>query len=395
MSFFEKLTLLPPDPILGLPVAFAADPREKKVNLGVGSYKDKKGHPFVLSVIKQAEKLLYDQNLNKEYQSIEGNPDFLHGTFQLVYGNEQLKEKTSVIQAVGGTSALCLAAEFFFQQGHRTIYLSDPTWANHRNIFQRHGMNIQTYPYYDYKTGGLLFEAWCESLEKMPVASVVLLHADCHNPTGMDPSHEQWKKISEIIKRKRLTPFFDLAYQGLGAGLEEDVWSIRHFVNQGHELFVAISYSKNMGLYGERVGALSWFTPYKDVNQRLLSHFKQIVRSIYSNPPLHGGRLAGTVLSSKVLKNEWIDELAQMRFHIEEMRKLFIVKMKAKNFDFKFMEAQKGMFTLMNLSPAQVDYLKKEYAIYLPTSGRISLPGLTDANIDYVTESLATVLKKT
>ena len=344
MSFFERTELLPEDPILSLPIIFAADPHEKKVNIGVGAYKDEKGKPVVLSAVKKAEALVHAQALNKEYQPIEGGAAFLQGTINLIYGNELSRDRLSAIQTIGGTSALRIGAEFLVKQGHPVMYLSDPSWPNHKQVFEKAGMTIQEYPYYDYLNNGLKFEAMCQALEKMPPGSVILLHAGCHNPTGVDLMREQWKIVSEIIKKRKVIPFFDLAYQGLGFSLDEDAWPIRYFALQGHDILVASSYSKNFGLYGERVGALSWYMPTKEIAARLLSQFKQIVRGMYSSPPLHGGRLIATVLESKALKDEWASELEQMRLRITEMRRQLMERLNAKKLskNFNFMEKQHG-----------------------------------------------------
>lgn len=396
MSFFERIKLLPEDPILSLPIAFAADKHEKKVNLGVGTYKDENGKPFVLSCIKKAEDLVHAQALNKEYQPIEGNSLYLKGTINLIYGNELSMDRISAIQTVGGTSALRIGAEFFVKHGHRDIYLSDPTWPNHKPVFEKAGMAIQNYPYYDYLNNGLKFEALCCAIEKMPSGSVILLHAGCHNPTGVDLNKEQWKRVSEIIKKQKVIPFFDLAYQGLGFSFDEDAWPIRYFALQEHDMLVASSYSKNFGLYGERVGALSWYMSTKEIASHLLSQFKQIVRGMYSNPPLHGGLLIATVFESKSLKDEWATDVEKMRSRIGEMRRLLMERLDAKklNRDFSFMTQQRGLFSMSGLTPMQVERLKKEYGIYMLSNGRISIPGLTHGNIDYVADSIAVVIKK-
>jgi aspartate/tyrosine/aromatic aminotransferase len=393
MSFFENVELLPNDPILGLPSLFAADPHEKKVNLGIGTYKDENGKPLVLSAVRKAEKILSGKDLNKEYQPIEGNPNFLKSTNQLIYGKEFPLDPIGAVQTIGGTGALRIAAEFFVKHGHQEIYLSDPTWPNHLLIFQKGNMHLKEYPYCDYAKSSLIFPAMCESLEKMAAGSVVLLHASCHNPTGIDLSHDQWKQVSDIVKKHRLIPFFDLAYQGLGVSLEEDAWPIRYFASQNHEMFVASSYSKNLGLYGERVGSLSWLMPTKEISDRLMSQFKQIVRGLYSTPPLHGGRLVEIILSTPELKEEWSRELEQMRQRIVKMRVELAERLNAKKLkkDFTFITRQNGMFSLCGLNPDEVEKLKNEYGIYMLSNGRMSMAGLTHSNIDYVADSIAAV----
>lgn len=395
MPFFDDIELLPEDPILSLPIAFAADPREKKVNLGIGAYKDEFGKPVVLSAIKKAEDLVHSQDLNKEYQPIEGGSTFLHATLELIYGSQLSLDRISAIQTIGGTSALRLGAEFLVNHGHPDIYLSDPSWPNHKHVFQRAGMVIQEYPYYDYSNGGLKFEALGQAIEQMPHGSVILLQASCHNPTGVDPDQDQWKKISELIKKQKVIPFFDLAYQGLGSSIDEDAWPVRYFASQDHEMFVAYSYSKNFGLYGERVGALSWQMPNQESSVRALSQFRRFVRGSYSSPPLHGGRLVAAVLGSKALKKEWMNEIEQMRLRLSDMRNQLADRLNSQkiNKNFNFMKAQRGMFSLSGLTAVQVEKLKQEYGIYMLSNGRISIPGLTPSNIDYVADCIAAIMQ--
>ena len=394
MSFFEEIELLPEDPILSLPIHFASDLHEKKVNLGIGAYKDEKGKPVVLEAVKKAEALVNAQALNKEYLPIEGNAAFIKRIVELIYGRELLGERISAVQTIGGTAALRLGAEFLVKQGHGDIYISDPSWPNHKNIFQKAGMAIQEYPYYDFSQGCLKFERLCQAIENMPAGSVILLQAVCHNPTGIDPNRDQWKVISEIIQKQKIIPFFDLAYQGFGLNLEEDAWPIRYFALQGHELFVASSYSKNMGLYGERMGALSWYMSTPEIARHVLSQVKQIIRGMYSSPPLHGGRVVAALLESKELKMEWAQQLEQMRLRINDMRQELLKRLNEKKLkkDFSFMDKQHGMFSMSGLTAEQVARIKQDYGIYMLSNGRISIPGLTNNNIDYVADSIAAVL---
>lgn len=395
MSFFEKVELLPPDPILSMPIIFASDSREKKVNLGIGTYRDEKGLPLVFSAIKKAEEIIHAQRLNKEYLPIEGHASYLKETMKLIYGDEFPADRMGILQTIGGTNALRLGADFFRKHNLLNIYISDPSWPNHRPIFEKAGMSAQIYPYYDYQNANIKFDEMCNSIKKMPAESVILLHACCHNPTGLDLTQEQWKKLSELIKKQRVIPFFDLAYQGFGTSLEEDAWPVRYFLRQGHEMLVASSYSKNFGLYGERVGSLSWVVHSKEIAAKMLSQFKSIIRGIYSSPPLHGARLIATVLESQALKEEWARELSQISKRIVDMRLKLMQRLNSKNIqqNFDFMNHQKGMFSLSGLNAEHIDRLKNEFAIYLLNNGRMSIPGLTMDNVDYVADSMAKVLK--
>ncbi len=396
MSLFEKTEKLPADPILGLSIIYAEDTHEKKVNLGIGTYKNEKGKPVVLSSVKKAEDIVYQQQLDKEYLPIEGGGSFLKGIIELIYGKELPLDLISAVQTIGGTSALRVGAEFLLKQGFTTIYLSEPSWPNHKNIFQKAGMIIRNYPYYDYSNGHVNFEALCQAIKGMDPGNVIVLQASCHNPTGVDPTQEQWKILSEMINKQKVIPFFDFAYQGLGLSVEQDAWPIRYFASQKKEMFVASSYSKNFGLYGERVGSLSWQMLSKEPGNRVLSQIKQIVRGMYSSPPLHGERLITTILNSKELRNDWLRELEHIRSRIIDMRQQLMEQLNNKklNRDFQFMEQLKGMFFLSGLTPDQVERIRKEYGIYMLSNGRISVPGLTNENIDYVADSIATVLKK-
>jgi aspartate/tyrosine/aromatic aminotransferase len=395
-TFFSHVELFPPDPILSLPILFDADSREQKVNLGIGVYKDDQNVTPILASVRKAEEWLHSQELGKEYQPIEGKPEFIQAITKLIYGEVLPLNRIGAMQTLGGTGALRLGCDFLVRQGHHDIYLPDPSWANHSQISQNSGMQVQLYSYYKISTASFLQKEMFKIIEAIPSGSVLLLQAGCHNPTGMDLNKNQWQELSTIIKDRKLIPFFDLAYQGFGGGLEEDCWPIRYFASQDHEFFVANSFSKNMGLYGERVGALSWFMHDVESVSRILSQLKQMARASYSNPPLHGGRLVYTILNSKDLREDWVKELDQMRSSINEKRHLLKERLKAKlpdrNFD--FLEDQHGMFSMIGFSPNQVDRLKKEYGIYITQSGRISIPGLTTNNVDYVANSFATVLSE-
>lgn len=393
MSIFDSLETLPDDPILGLTVAFKSDPRPNKVNLGVGAYKDADGNPMVLNCVRKAELLLIDQDLNKEYPPISGGPEFVQDELELLYGKELLSERIFGAQTLGGTGALRVGGEFIANCISNPIYLSDPSWPNHKPIFTRSGLHTETYPYYDTIHNRLDFDGMCNAIKQMPERAIILLHAGCHNPSGMDPSFEQWKELSDLIKAQRVIPFFDFAYQGFAVDPETDARPIRYFVQEGHELLVAHSFSKNFGLYGERVGALSIVTADGELSKRVGSHIKQLIRGNYSMPPLQGQRIVKTILSDAKLKEEWHHELANMRVRIQEMRKAFVSGLQAKGGDhqFQFMKHQNGMFSFSGLVPSQVTRLQKEYGIYMPQNGRINVAGINAHNLEYVIDAITTV----
>lgn len=399
MSFFKSITRLPDDPIMTLPIIFAADSRPHKVNLGIGSYKDENGKPVVLSSVHQAETALITLEENKEYLPIEGDPALIKATTELILGPvlvNALKERLFCAQTVGGTNALRLGSDFLLQETSRTIFIPTPTWSNHLLIFKRSGMNVHHYRYYDEKARALDFSALKEDIEKMPSGSILLLHAICHNPTGIDPTIEQWKELSLLIKQKHLLPFFDLAYQGFGIDLETDAQPIRYFAEQGHEMLIANSFAKNFGLYGERVGTLTVITQEPKMTDRIGSQLKQIIRAMYSNPPRHGASIIAHILNTPNLKTQWIRELTQMRDRMEAMREQFISGLQACKGakDWKFLKNQHGFFSFCGLTPEQVSQLIEKYAIHMPSSGRINMAGLNPHNIDYVINAIHDIASK-
>lgn len=397
MSLFDSMEVMPEDPIFGLPVIFAAEPRLDKVNLGIGSYKDDAGKPVVLNSVKQAEARILSKNLDKEYLPIQGNPDAIRASLQLLFGSDwdsMDKGRVFGMQTIGGTGALRIGGDFLARNVSKNIYLSDPTWPNHAPIFTRAGMTIHHYPYYQFGIQKLDFAGMCAAIEEMPPRSVILLQASCHNPTGFDPNASQWKELCALIKKKQIFPFFDVAYQGFGQGIDEDVAPIREFVKAGIELFVMMSYSKNFGLYGERVGTLVAVTENATAAKKLGSHLKLIVRGSYSNPPLHGSRILATILDSEDLKMEWKHEVQAMRTRIKSMRRLLAERLEARGGKerFEFLEKQAGMFSYCGLTPEEVERMRKEFAIYTPASGRINVAGINTQNIDYVSNALFTVM---
>jgi len=394
MPFFNDVPLLPEDPIFGLLVAFAADPRSDKINLGIGAYKTAEGVPLVLSSVKKAENFLLQKNLNKEYLPIEGDSEFLRCSLHLLFGMDSPLWQTGryfAAQTVGGASALRTGAEFLAKLVSKTVFISQPSWTNHKQIFEKAGLNAGSYPYYNLQTNQLDFHGMCEAIKNMPPSSVILLHGCCHNPTGLDPSFEQWKELSDLIKKQKVIPFFDIAYQGFGIGLVEDARAVRLFVEQGHEMLIAYSHSKNFGLYGERVGFLSIISSQADRIPKIGSQIKLLIRSNYSNPPLHGARIVTTILKSSQLTSEWKEELTNMRERIREMRKALIAALLVKGHEHSFsnLHQQSGLFTFTGLPPEKVQRLREEKAIYMPNNGRINLAGLNTQNVQYIAEALS------
>ncbi len=399
MSFFSALDPLPSDPIFGLTTLFQQDKRPEKVNLSVGVYADEEGNTTVFEAIQQAERQLDAENLKMDYQTIDGNPLLINETLKLIFGPNLCdipRDRFFGAQAIGGTGGLRIGAEFLSKMISKTAYISDPTWPIHQLLFSRAGMNVLTYPYYDQAAHRLSFSEMRNAIKRMTPGSVIVLHACCHNPTGIDPTEDQWKELSTLLLRQRVIPFFDLAYQGFGKGLEEDVFPIRQFLRDGHELFISCSFSKNFGIYGERGGCFIALTKDPTIAETLGTHLKPTIRALYSNPPLTAARLVGRVLANEELRLLWERELQQIRKRIHQTRQAFIEQLSEKipETDFSFLAGQQGMFSILGLTKPLVDRLRNEFAIFLPDNGRISIPGLNPSNLDYVTSSIAKVLKQ-
>ena len=397
MVFFDEILKAPEDSIFRLSSDFASDAREHKVNLGVGAYKTEALKPFVLESVLEAEKKAAGVKHNKEYLPITGLPVFLSHSLQLVFGESLIagvSARTASVQTVGGTGGLRLAGEFLATFVKPMLYMSDPTWANHQPTFTRAGMTVKSHPYYNPKLRGFDFDAMCGAIRQMPKGSAILLHACCHNPTGCDPTFEQWKELSALIKEQGVFPLFDFAYQGFGAGVEEDALAIRYFAEQGHEMIVVTSNSKNFGLYGERVGALFAVAADASRAQTILSQLKVLVRNNYSNPPTHGARIVATILETESLKKKWLSELSGMRERITGMRSLLAKGLIAEKGEesFGFLRKQSGMFSFSGLEKQQAESLKTEHGIYMTNDGRISICGLNQENIDCVIKAILSVL---
>lgn len=396
---FESLEMAPPDPILGITEAFKKDPSPNKINLSIGVYCDENGATPVFRSVKKAEERILAQEKTKNYVNPNsGTAEYAAAVQALLFGanHEAVAGRRCVTaHTPGGTGALRLAAEFIkFLKPDATVWLSDPTWPNHPSIFQAAGLATAAYPYYDAAGKKLNFAPLLDALKKVPAGDFVLLHACCHNPTGMDPTPEEWQAIADVAKERGWTPLFDFAYQGLADGLVEDARGLLPFLDGG-ELYICSSFSKNFGLYNERVGALTLVADSETNAQKALSHIKRIIRTNYSNPPAHGANIVTTILNDPALRAEWESEVKGMRDRIAGMRKLFVETLKAKGVtqDFSFLTRQKGMFSFSGLTKAHVDALKDQYAIYIVGSGRINVAGMTPGNMDALCTAIAAVLR--
>jgi aspartate aminotransferase len=395
---FEKIEMAPADPILGLTDAFKKDTNPDKVNLGVGVYKDEEGKTPILNSVKAAEKIILAEEKTKSYLPIDGSPEYKKLVQKLLFGkNSELipSGKIATVQTPGGTGGLKIAADFikkFYPKAK--IWLSSPTWANHNKIFNSAGLETSSYPYYDSATNLLNFDGMYKTLSTLSENDIVLFHACCHNPTGVDISSDQWKKLASLAHKCKFLPFFDFAYQGFGDGIDEDAEGIRIFADKVDSFLIANSFSKNFGLYNERIGSLSAIAANKEETAKVLSQLKICVRTNYSNPPSHGASIVSTILESPDLKMVWIGEVKEMCNRINSFRKLLIENLKNHGCskDFDFMNSQKGMFSYTGLSKEQVRELRSKYAIYFVDSGRINVAGLNNENIDYVCKAFADIL---
>lgn len=397
-SFFSSVELAPRDPILGLNEAFSNDNRNIKVNLGVGVYFDDNGKIPLLNAVKKAEKARLEAVPARGYLPIEGIPLYNQAVQALLFGKDSsiLSEgRVVTCQALGGTGALRIGADFLKRlQPQATVYISDPSWENHRALFESSGFPVETYPYYEPATRGVNFPAMKAKLANLPAGSIVVLHACCHNPTGADLDESQWREIIEVVREQRLLPFIDMAYQGFADGISEDALALDLFVASGLQFFVSSSFSKSFSLYGERVGALSVITSSRDEAGRVLSQLKRIIRTNYSNPPTHGAAIVGAVLTNPELRAEWEAELGTMRNRIRLMRSGLVEALKAQGVtqDSSFITRQRGMFSYTGLTQEQVAVLQSEFGIYAVSSGRVCLAALNTQNLDYVAKAIARVL---
>jgi aromatic-amino-acid transaminase len=397
-SLLARVEMAPRDPILGLTEQFNADKNPKKVNLGIGVYTDEKGKVPLLECVRTAETQLLAQAAPHSYLPIDGLATYDRAVQALLFGAESavVKEgRTLTIQALGGTGGLKVGADFLHLVSPGAgVWISDPSWENHRALFENAGFKVQTYPYYDAKTHGVNFPAMLEGLGKLPAGSIVVLHACCHNPTGVDLAPEQWADVIKVAVARDLVPFLDIAYQGFGDGIDADGVAVRRFAAAGLPVFVSSSFSKSFSLYGERVGATSIVTRSSEEAARVLSQVKRLVRTNYSNPPSHGGHVIAKVLSTPELRALWEKELSAMRDRIRTMRALLVEKIHARvpGADFSFILRQKGMFSYSGLTRDQVVRMREEFGVYAIESGRICVAALNAGNIDYAADAVAKVI---
>ncbi len=396
---FEHVDAYAGDPILTLVETFNKDTRESKVNLGIGLYYDEAGRIPLLESVRQAEAARAAQPAARPYQPMEGAANYRQAVQHLLFGAEHpaVKEgRIATIQTIGGSGAIKIGADLlkrYFPASE--VWVSSPTWDNHRSMFEGAGFKVHDYPYYDASTGGVNFAAMLDTLKSLPAKSIVLLHPCCHNPTGVDLNQEQWLQVIAVAKANQLIPFMDIAYQGFGDGLDEDAFAIRAMTEAGVSFLLSNSFSKNLSLYGERCGGLSVICQNAEEASRVLGQMKFTVRRNYSSPPTHGGQVTAAVMNTAELRTIWEGEVAEMRVRIKAMRqKLFeVLTAKVPGRDFSYFVKQRGMFSYTGLTPEQVDRLREEFAVYLVRSGRMCVAGLNTRNVEYVADAMAAVLK--
>ena len=394
MSQFDSVSLAPADPILSITEAFKADSNPDKINLSVGVFVDDSGVTPILGTVREAEKRIVETNATKSYLPITGSPNYGALTQKLGFGNslaDSLKGRIITAHTPGGTGALRVAADFISSSLEaNSVWLSNPTWANHKGIFSAAGLEPQTYAYFDQSTLSLDYPAFIESIKTIPAGDIVILHACCHNPTGADLSPAQWDEVAAIAANAGWIPLLDFAYQGFGTDIETDAYCVRAFAQTGKALFVCQSFSKNIGLYRERVGALHVVVGNEDEAKRVTSQVKIAVRTNYSNPPAHGGAIVETVLGNADLRSTWITEVTAMRERIHEVRDQFVRALEAAGVgrDFSFLKEQKGMFSFTGLTKEQAIGLRQDHSIYIVDSGRINVAGITSKNLPRLVEVL-------
>lgn len=395
---FNSLIAMPADPILGLLTQYREDSHPQKVDLGVGVYKDPTGVTPILSCVKKAEKFRLDTETTKVYIGPTGSPQFNTLMTELAFGANHsaiLANRIRTVSTPGGTGALRVAGDFIKRcNPNAVLWVSDPTWANHVGLFEAAGITVKTYPYYDYDSKSLKFDEMLAALSQVSPDDVVLFHACCHNPSGMDLTTEQWDKVVALTKEQGFTPLIDMAYQGFGDGVDIDAYGVRHMAAAVDNMILCSSCSKNFGLYRERIGSCSVIA--KDANTANIAQsvLLYVVRCLYSMPPAHGAAIVETILGSKELTQEWLDELKVMRDRINGNRAILVDKLKANGVkrDFSFIARQKGMFSFLGVAPEQVARLQKEFSIYMVGSSRISIAGISEDNVDYLAQSIAKVL---
>ncbi len=395
---FEQLPQLPADPILGLSSAFKADPNPHKIDLGVGVYKDEQGNTPILHSVAKAQAILLEKEQSKTYIAPQGVQGYIDGMLQLMLGKDcpaLLADRIAAVQAPGGCGALRILSELLKRcDENLTVWVSDPTWANHIPLIGSAGLTIKTYPYFDKSTGSINFDAMADCLAKVKQGDVVLLHGCCHNPTGADLTNDQWQVVLELAQKTGFMPFIDTAYQGFGDGLDEDAFGMRLMVNNLPEVVIAASCSKNFGLYRERVGIAVMVTKNSQTRQAIQSQIQTIARGIYSMPPSYGGALVDIILNEPSLRNEWMAEVEAMRCRMQDLRGLLVDKMAeyGANKDFSFVKQQKGMFSFLCISPEQVQAVRDQHSVYFVDSSRVNIAGISKNNVDTLAKALVSVL---
>lgn len=397
---FSSLNALAPDPILGLIALANKDHNANKIDLGVGVYKNESGATPIMAAVKTAEHNCAEKELTKAYIGPAGPAEFNSGIRDLIFGAQHSAlqaERVRTVLTPGGCGALRVGAEFLKRcSENATVWVSDPTWANHLPLLGNAGLKLAEYPYYEAGSAGIKFDEMMSALANVGRGDIVLLHGCCHNPCGADLSEEQWRELTALAAKNGFLPFIDLAYQGFGRGLDEDAYGIRYMAERLPELLVASSCSKNFGLYRERVGSLSVLSDNPAQADAALTHVNNVVRGNYSMPPSHGGAIVGEILADSALRQNWETELAGMRDRINQLRVLLVDKLSAQNVDrdFSFIAKQHGMFSFLGLSVAQVDQLREQFSIYMVGSSRVNIAGISQSNIDYLAQSIAAVLTR-
>ena len=400
-SLLADLKMAPRDPILGMTEAFVADSNPNKVNLGVGVYYDDQGKVPLLECVRLTDQALTESSLARPYLAMDGIPEYVRSVRALLFGADHpaaAQGRITTVQAVGGTGALKVGADFIKRFApDAAIYLSDPSYDNHRPLFEQAGFTIEMYPYYDPHTHGIKFDEMMSFLGKAPKGAIVLFHACCHNPTGVDIRDEQWGEVIQLVSVRRLVPFLDFAYQGFGEGIDEDAEVVRRFAEAMPLLLVANSFSKSFSLYGERVGALSVVAADKDEAARVLSQLKRMIRTNYSNPPSHGARIVTSILGSADMRVLWRKEVVGMRDRVRLMRRELVDRLRQKipGKDFSFILKQRGIFSYSGLSRDQMIALRERFSVYALESGRICVAALNSRNLDYVADAIASTVRTT
>lgn len=395
---FEVLPQLPADPILGLSTAYKADPNPLKIDLGVGVYKDEQGHTPILSSVAKAQQILLAKEDSKTYITPQGVPGYIDGMLQLLLGKGSkvlLEDRVAAVQAPGGCGALRILAELIKRcNSELTVWVSDPTWANHIPLIGNAGLKIQTYPYFNKADASINFEGMVETLSQVKSGDVVLLHGCCHNPTGADLTPDQWQVVLELAQKTGFIPFVDVAYQGFGDGLEQDAYGLRLLVDNLPEVIVAASCSKNFGLYRERVGLAVMVTANTQARKAIQTQIQSIARGIYSMPPSYGGALVDIILNDVSLRTEWVAEVEVMRTRMQALRSLLVDKLveKGAQRDFSFVKQQKGMFSYLCITPEQVQEMRNKHSVYFVDSSRVNIAGISKSNVDALALALVSVL---